>query len=67
MITAHLTRTPSKEKKSQSSPCELLPVFLVVDGRSTELEADLLPNKDTQFFLAVLNSPSDPICTMNDE
>jgi hypothetical protein len=68
VITAHLTRTPWKEKKLQSSPWELLPVFLGAAGRSTQLEADLLPGEDTQFFfVAVLSSTADPTCIMNAE
>jgi hypothetical protein len=64
-----VTRTPwkGKKRKIQSSPCNLLPVFLAAVGRSVELEADLLPSEETPFFVAVLSSISYPTCTMNAE
>jgi hypothetical protein len=63
-----VTRTPGKKRKIQSSPYNLIPVFLAAAGRSVELEADLLPGEETQFFfVAVLSSISYLTYTMNAE
>jgi len=67
VVTIQIIQGPSwMKRKLQTSPCKL-PVFIVAGGRSSNLEADLLPGSGKKVFDAVLSSTSTWICLKNAE